>query len=56
MHKRMLDQARDPGIRPIFEVRLVQVQPTNDDAIDSDHIDSPMREEAQSLYNKQSTR
>ncbi|GAA0172077.1 non-receptor serine/threonine protein kinase [Lithospermum erythrorhizon] len=50
-HKRLLEQARDPDARPVFEVRLVQVQPTNDDATDSDHIDSPMIEEGQSRYN-----
>ncbi|CAI0461424.1 unnamed protein product [Linum tenue] len=44
-HKRLLQLAEDPANRPAFEVRLVQGK-----ALDSIHLDSSLREDAQSSY------
>ncbi|CAI0461421.1 unnamed protein product [Linum tenue] len=50
-HKRLLQLAEDPANRPAFEVRLVQVFPVaNGKALDSIHLDSSLREDAQSSY------
>ncbi|KAK9074793.1 hypothetical protein SSX86_003111 [Deinandra increscens subsp. villosa] len=48
-HKRVLQMAEDPGNRPAFEVRLVQVHPTSDgNTPDGDNTDLSMKEDAQS--------
>ncbi|XP_057962934.1 serine/threonine-protein kinase STY8-like [Malania oleifera] len=50
-HKRLLYLAQDPANRPAFEIRLVQVHPSSSgNSVDSCHIDSPLKEDAQSSY------
>ncbi|PSS30004.1 Serine/threonine-protein kinase [Actinidia chinensis var. chinensis] len=52
MHKRLLDLAEDPIHRPAFEVRLVQVHSMScGDSVDSHHLDSLVKEDAQSYSN-----
>ncbi|XP_071691409.1 serine/threonine-protein kinase STY46 [Rutidosis leptorrhynchoides] len=51
MHKRLLHLAHDPANRPAFEVRLVQVSPTNDGSSDDiDNSSSPRHQQAQSIH------
>ncbi|CAN1122238.1 Serine/threonine-protein kinase STY17 [Linum perenne] len=50
-HKRLLQLAEDPANRLAFEVRLVQVYPlSNGKALDSSHLDSSLKEDAQSSF------
>ncbi|KAF5960887.1 hypothetical protein HYC85_002096 [Camellia sinensis] len=54
-HKRLLHLAEDPAARPVFEVRLVQVHPTScGNSVDSNHLDSLVKEDAQSYANHSS--
>ncbi|THG04316.1 hypothetical protein TEA_014866 [Camellia sinensis var. sinensis] len=56
-HKRLLHLAEDPAVRPVFEVRLVQVHPTScGNSVDSNHLDSLVKEDAQSYENHSSRR
>ncbi|KAK3029140.1 hypothetical protein RJ639_039695 [Escallonia herrerae] len=65
IHKRLLHLAADPANRPVFDVRLVQVvyiwicyltipATSNGNAMDSSHLDSSMKEDAQSCSNHSS--
>uniref|UniRef100_A0A166HYD7 Protein kinase domain-containing protein n=1 Tax=Daucus carota subsp. sativus TaxID=79200 RepID=A0A166HYD7_DAUCS len=49
-HKRLLLEAHDPANRPVFDVRLVQVSPSNGHTDDSIHSGSPKKEVVQSIH------
>ncbi|XP_070051382.1 serine/threonine-protein kinase STY17 isoform X1 [Nicotiana tabacum] len=51
MHKRLLDQAEDPANRPVFDVRLVQVQPMyNGVSTNTVDVNSSVKDEIPSIH------